>query len=87
MPLSGNLRAIVAMIAACAMFGAMDALLKLLSGAYPPFQVTALRGSTALPLVCAYVLWRGQMGAVFGRGLRCRTCSRGSSAAPSRRPR
>ncbi len=70
MPLSGNLRAIVAMIAACAMFACMDALLKVLAGSYPPFQVTALRGLTAMPLVCLYLLWRGQVRAVFGRRLR-----------------
>ena len=72
MPLHGNLRAIAAMIAACAMFGCMDAVLKALAGTYPPLQVTALRGLTAMPLVCLYVLWRGQMGAVFGRRLRWR---------------
>ena len=72
MPPSGNLRAIVAMIAACAMFGCMDAVLKALAGTYPPLQVTALRGLTAMPLVCLYVLWRGQMGAVFRRDLRWR---------------
>ena len=70
MPLSGNLRAIVAMIAACAMFAGMDALLKVLAGSYPPFQVTALRGLTAMPLVCLYLLWRGQVRAVFRRRLR-----------------
>ena len=70
MPLSGNLRAIVAMIAACAMFAGMDALLKVLAGSYPPFQVTALRGLTAMPLVCLYLLWRGQVRVVFGRRLR-----------------
>jgi drug/metabolite transporter (DMT)-like permease len=72
MPQHGNLRAIVAMIAACAMFGCMDAVLKALAGTYPPLQVTALRGLSAMPLVCLYVLWRGQMGAVFSRGLRWR---------------
>ena len=70
MPLSGNLRAIVAMIAACAMFACMDALLKVLAGSYPPFQVTALRGLTAMPLVCLYLLWRGQVRTVFARRLR-----------------
>ena len=70
MPLSGNLRAIVAMIAACAMFACMDALLKVLAGSYPPFQVTALRGLTAMPLVCLYLLWRGQVRVVFARRLR-----------------
>ena len=72
MPLSGNLRAITAMVAACAMFACMDALLKALAGTYPPLQVTALRGLTAMPLVCIYVLRRRQLGAVFGRQLRWR---------------
>jgi drug/metabolite transporter (DMT)-like permease len=72
MPLHGNLRAIVAMIGACAMFGCMDAVLKALAGTYPPFQVTALRGLTAMPLVCLYLLWRGQMGEVVRRNLRWR---------------
>ena len=61
MPHSGNLRAIAAMLAACAMFSCMDALLKALAGTYPPFQVTALRGLSAMPLVCLYVLWRREM--------------------------
>jgi drug/metabolite transporter (DMT)-like permease len=69
-PAGGNLRAIAAMIAACAMFAAMDALLKLLAGHYPPFQVTALRGLTALPLVGAYLLWRREWALVFARRLR-----------------
>lgn len=72
MPLTGNLRAIVAMLAACAMFACMDALLKVLAGSYPPFQVTALRGLSAMPLVCLYLLWRREVGAVFGRRLRWR---------------
>jgi drug/metabolite transporter (DMT)-like permease len=72
MPPSGNLRAITAMVAACAMFACMDALLKALSGTYPPLQVTALRGLTAMPLVCLYLLWRRQTGAVFSRRLRWR---------------
>ena len=72
MPGSGNLRAIVAMVAACAMFACMDALMKTLVGTYSPLQVTALRGLTAMPLVCLYVLWRRQMGAVFSRHLRWR---------------
>lgn len=72
MPLTGNLRAIAAMVAACAMFACMDALLKTLAGSYPPLQVTALRGLAAMPLVFAYVLWRGELRHVFGRGLRWR---------------
>ncbi len=72
MPLSGNLRSIVAMLAACAMFSCMDALLKALAGTYPPQQVTALRGLCALPLVCVYIAWRREVGAVFSRHLRWR---------------
>lgn len=70
MPPSGNLRAIVAMLAACAAFAGMDALLKVLAGTYPPFQVTALRGLSAMPLVGLYLLWRGEVRAVLGRRLR-----------------
>jgi len=55
---SGNLRSIVAMLAAVAMFSLMDAVLKTLSASYPAMQVAALRGLSALPLVCLYVLWR-----------------------------
>jgi len=70
--MSSNLRGIVAMLAAMAMFACMDALLKSLAGTYSPLQVTALRGLTAMPLVCAYILWRGETRAVFGRTLRWR---------------
>lgn len=72
MPLSGNLRSIIAMLAAVAMFSCMDAFLKTLAGTYPPLQVTALRGLTAMPLVCLYVVWRREFGSVFGRQLRWR---------------
>ena len=72
MPMTGNLRSILAMLIAMAMFSCMDALLKALAGFYPPLQVTALRGLTALPLVCAYILWRREARAVFGRALRWR---------------
>ena len=70
--LTGNLRGIVGMLAAMAMFACMDALLKALAGFYSPLQVTALRGLTAMPLVIVYVLWRREAGAVFGRNLRWR---------------
>ena len=72
MPLSGNLRSIVAMLAAVAMFSCMDAFLKALAGTYPPLQLTALRGLAAMPLVCLYVLWRRELRAVFSRQLRWR---------------
>lgn len=48
------------MVAAVGCFSVMDALLKTLSGNYPAMQVAALRGCAALPLVIAYVLWRGE---------------------------
>ena len=48
----GTLRGIVSMLAACAAFACMDALLKILAGTFPPAQVAALRGLTGLPLVC-----------------------------------
>jgi len=72
MPLSGNLRSITAMLAAALMFSCMDALLKTLAGTYPPLQVTALRGLAAMPLVCLYIAWRREFGAVFSRRLRWR---------------
>ncbi len=72
MPLSANLRSITAMLAAVAMFSCMDAFLKTLTGTYAPLQVTAMRGLAALPLVCVYIVWRRQVGAVFSRRLRWR---------------
>lgn len=72
MPLTGTLRGIAAMLLACAFFGCMDALLKNLAGHYPPVQVMALRGLTALPLVCAYIAWRRETAGVFNRRLRWR---------------
>jgi drug/metabolite transporter (DMT)-like permease len=57
--LSGNLRSIRAMLAAVLMFSIMDTIMKLLSVQFPPMQVAALRSLSSLPLVCAYVAWRG----------------------------
>ena len=57
---SGNLRSIVAMLVAVGFFSLMDAVLKTLSSSYPAMQVAAMRGLSAFPLVCVYVLWRGQ---------------------------
>ena len=54
-----NLRGILAMTGAVAMFVLMDAAMKLLADRYPAMQVAALRGLAALPLVLAYVAWRG----------------------------
>jgi drug/metabolite transporter (DMT)-like permease len=56
---SGNLRSIIAMLVAVAFFALMDAVLKVLAARYPVLQIAALRGLTALPLVLAYIAWRG----------------------------
>ena len=58
MPASSNLRSILAMLLAVAFFSLMDAVMKTLGANYPPMQVAAMRGLSALPLVCLYVLWR-----------------------------
>ena len=67
-----TLRGIAAMLLACAFFACMDALLKNLAGHYPPVQVMALRGLTALPLVCMYIAFRREAAGVFNRRLRWR---------------
>ena len=56
--MSGNLRSILAMLAAVGFFSLMDAVLKALNASYSPIQVAALRGLSAWPLVCLYVVWR-----------------------------
>jgi drug/metabolite transporter (DMT)-like permease len=56
---AGNRRGIAAMLIATAVFSVMDTGLKLLSPHYPAVQVTALRSLVSLPLVLAYVAWRG----------------------------
>ena len=67
-PLQGNLRSILSMLLAVAFFSLMDAVMKTLAGSYPAMQVAAMRGISALPLVCAYVLWRREAAGL----LRCR---------------
>ena len=47
-------RAVIAMLAAVALFSLMDAGLKVLSAHYPAFQVAALRGAASLPFVLAW---------------------------------
>ena len=49
------------MLAAVASFAAMDALMKLLAGHYPPLQVACLRGTAALPFVLAPIVWRHRL--------------------------
>ena len=65
MPVSGNLRSIFAMLIAVAFFSGMDAILKTLVASYPAMQVAAMRGLCALPLVCLYVIWRKETGALL----------------------
>jgi len=54
-----NLRGIGAMLVAVLALSLMDAGLKLLSSHYPALQVAAMRALSSLPLVVAYVAWRG----------------------------
>jgi drug/metabolite transporter (DMT)-like permease len=56
---AGNLRSIYAMLIAVFMFSLMDTAMKLLAAHYPAMQVAALRSLSSLPLVCAWVAWRG----------------------------
>lgn len=61
----GNLRSIYAMLLAVSLFSLMDTAMKLLSEHYPAMQVAALRALTSLPLVGAYVAWRGAFGSML----------------------
>ena len=60
-----NLRGIGAMLFAVAMFALMDTGLKLLAAHHPSMQVAALRALSSLPLVLAYVGWRGAFKTVW----------------------
>jgi drug/metabolite transporter (DMT)-like permease len=62
---SGNLHSIYAMLLAVAAFSVMDTTMKLLAAQFPAMQVAALRGMASLPLVCAYVAWRGGFGSIM----------------------
>jgi drug/metabolite transporter (DMT)-like permease len=62
---AGNLRSIYAMLIAVAMFSLMDSAMKLLSARFPAMQVAALRALSSLPLVCAYVAWRGGFSSIL----------------------
>lgn len=55
------MRALVSMTAAVAAFAGIDALLKLLVGSYPPMQVAALRGATALPFLLLPLALTGRL--------------------------
>jgi len=54
-----NRRGIAAMLIAAGLFSFMDSGLKLLSPHYPAIQVAALRSLASMPLVVAYIAWRG----------------------------
>jgi drug/metabolite transporter (DMT)-like permease len=56
-----RLRGITLMIAAVAVFGVMDALMKFLAETYPPMQIASLRGASSLPFVFATCLVTGRM--------------------------
>ena len=57
----GRVRALTSMTGAVAAFAGMDALLKLLVGTYPPFQVATLRGASALPFLLLPLVLTGQL--------------------------
>jgi len=52
------------MLVAVAAFSGMDALLKLLSAHYPPIQVVALRGASAIPFMIVPLLVMGRLGSL-----------------------
>jgi drug/metabolite transporter (DMT)-like permease len=60
-----NLRGIIVMVCAAALFTLMDSGMKLLSAHYSPMQVTALRSLSSLPLVYVYVAWRSSFRAML----------------------
>jgi drug/metabolite transporter (DMT)-like permease len=57
-----NLRSIYAMLLAVAAFSVMDTTMKMLAAHFPAMQVAALRSIASLPLVFAWVGWRGAFG-------------------------
>jgi drug/metabolite transporter (DMT)-like permease len=54
-----NRAGILAMVAAVGLLSLMDGGLKVLAAHYPPLQVTALRALASLPIVVAWIAWRG----------------------------
>jgi drug/metabolite transporter (DMT)-like permease len=60
-----NVRGILGMLLAAALFSLMDTGLKLLSPHYPSIQVAALRAMSSLPLVIAFVAWRRGFGTLL----------------------
>jgi drug/metabolite transporter (DMT)-like permease len=62
---AGNLRSIYMMLIAVVMFSLMDTAMKLLSADFPAMQVASLRALSSLPLIVAYVAWRGGFKSIF----------------------
>ena len=60
-----KLASIYAMLLAVFMFSLMDTAMKLLAARYPAMQVAALRALCSLPLVAAYLGWRGAYGGIL----------------------
>ncbi len=60
-----KLYSIYAMLLAVFMFALMDTAMKLLAERYPALQVAALRAICSLPLIAAYVAWRGAFTGIF----------------------
>jgi len=56
---ASNLRSIYMMLIAVVMFSLMDTAMKLLAADFPAMQVASLRALASLPLIVAYVAWRG----------------------------
>lgn len=52
-------RGILMMLLACLTFSLMDAVMKSLATDFPAIQVTAMRAISSLPIIVAYVHWRG----------------------------
>jgi drug/metabolite transporter (DMT)-like permease len=62
-----NLTGIAWMLAAVASLSMMDATMKSLAPHYPPFEVAALRGMSALPVVTLWVAFSGGFRQLFTR--------------------
>lgn len=62
---ANNFKAGMVMIVAVGSFALMDVSMKVLSAAYPPVQVTALRSLSSLPFVLLWIGWKGGFGQVL----------------------
>ena len=62
---ASNLRSIYMMLIAVVMFSLMDTAMKLLAADFPAMQVASLRALASLPLIVAYVAWRGGFASIL----------------------